>query len=118
MAAFRATHATCLQVTAEELYMVVNAGCREKDLAHLNKHLGLFKARRTAPMDSCAILDALADSALQAKGGHVSMHIHDERALIALQGPKAAAAVQVCSCTEQCVSCSLRLRHSRSPSWT
>jgi len=25
--------------------MVVNAGCREKDLAHLNKHLAAFKAR-------------------------------------------------------------------------
>ena len=33
------------QVTGEELYMVVNAGCREKDLAHFNKHLSAFKAR-------------------------------------------------------------------------
>ncbi len=31
------------QVTNEHLYMVVNAGCREKDLAHLNKHLSAFK---------------------------------------------------------------------------
>jgi glycine cleavage system aminomethyltransferase T len=30
----------------------------------------------------------------QAKGGKLDMHIHDERGLIALQGPKAAAAVQ------------------------
>jgi len=31
----------------------------------------------------------------QAKGGVVDMHIYDERGLIALQGPKAAAALQV-----------------------
>lgn len=52
--------------------MVVNAGCREKDLAHLGSHLAAFKA----------------------KGGRVDMVVHDDRALIALQGPKAAAAVQ------------------------
>lgn len=27
------------QVSGEELYIVVNAGCREKDLAHIGKHL-------------------------------------------------------------------------------
>lgn len=37
---------------------------------------------------------------MQAKGGVVDMHIHDERALIALQGPKAATALQVCAVFE------------------
>lgn len=37
-----------IQVTTDHLYMVVNAGCREKDLAHLNKHLASFKARKCA----------------------------------------------------------------------
>ena len=50
------------------IYLVVNAGCREKDLKHLNKHLTVFKA----------------------KGGDVSMTVHDDRSLLALQGPKAA----------------------------
>lgn len=31
------------KVSPEELYIVVNAGCREKDLAHLGKHLDAFK---------------------------------------------------------------------------
>lgn len=57
------------KVTAEEIYMVVNAGCREKDLAHLEKHLGV--ARRA--------------------GKDVSMEVHEDRALLAVQGPKAAA---------------------------
>lgn len=30
---------TALQVADDEIYLVVNAGCREKDLNHLNKHL-------------------------------------------------------------------------------
>ena len=30
------------------LYIVVNAGCREKDLAHMGKHLSAFKARTRA----------------------------------------------------------------------
>jgi len=52
----------------DSVYLVVNAGCREKDLKHLNKHLAAFKA----------------------KGGDVSMTVHDDRALLALQGPEAA----------------------------
>ena len=32
-----------LQVADDEIYLVVNAGCREKDLAHINKHLEKFK---------------------------------------------------------------------------
>jgi len=31
------------QVSEDELYVVVNAGCRDKDLAHLNKHLSEWK---------------------------------------------------------------------------
>ena len=34
-----------LQVKDDHLYIVVNAGCREKDLAHIGKHLSAFKAR-------------------------------------------------------------------------
>lgn len=60
------------KVTDTHLYMVVNAGCREKDLAHMGAHLKAF----------------------QAKGGDASWHIHDERGLLALQGPKAASALQ------------------------
>ena len=33
----------CEQVTGEELYIVVNAGCREKDLEHIGKHLKAFQ---------------------------------------------------------------------------
>jgi aminomethyltransferase len=29
----------CPQVTPNEIYLVVNAGCREKDLAHIGAHL-------------------------------------------------------------------------------
>ena len=27
----------------DEIYLVVNAGCREKDLAHIGKHLDKYK---------------------------------------------------------------------------
>jgi len=37
-----------VQVKNDHLYIVVNAGCREKDLAHLGKHLSAFKARTCA----------------------------------------------------------------------
>jgi aminomethyltransferase len=37
------TTVMCVQVADDEIYLVVNAGCREKDLAHLNKHLSAFK---------------------------------------------------------------------------
>ncbi len=39
-------------MTDDHLYIVVNAGCREKDLAHMGKHLSAFKAR--APQASAA----------------------------------------------------------------
>lgn len=66
------------KVTDDHLYIVVNAGCREKDLAHIGQHLAAFKA----------------------KGRAVDMHIHDERALVALQGPKAAGALQALTKTD------------------
>ncbi|XP_008224693.1 PREDICTED: aminomethyltransferase, mitochondrial [Prunus mume] len=60
------------KVTDDHIYLVVNAGCRDKDLAHIEEHMKAFKA----------------------KGGDVSWHIHDERSLLALQGPLAAPTLQ------------------------
>ncbi|KAF1882337.1 hypothetical protein Lal_00038983 [Lupinus albus] len=60
------------KVTDHHIYLVVNAGCRDKDLAHIEEHMNVFKA----------------------KGGDVSWHIHDERSLLALQGPLAAPVLQ------------------------
>ena len=52
--------------------MVVNAGCRDKDLAHLNTHLAEAKAA----------------------GKDVAMRVYDDRSLLAFQGPAAAAIMQ------------------------
>lgn len=60
------------KVTDDHIYLVVNAGCRDKDLAHLGKHLKPF----------------------QDAGKAVGWHIHDERSLLALQGPQAAEVLQ------------------------
>jgi len=60
------------KVNDHEIYLVVNAGCRDKDLAHLNKHLAAFTA----------------------KGVDVSMQVHDDRAVVALQGPEAVDVLQ------------------------
>lgn len=60
------------KVNGTELYIVVNAGCREKDLAHLDKHL----------------------KAAKAKGLDVAITVHDDRSLLALQGPAAAPTLQ------------------------
>ncbi|CAA6668684.1 unnamed protein product [Spirodela intermedia] len=60
------------KVTDDHIYLVVNAGCRDKDLAHIGEHMEAFRA----------------------KGGDVSWHIHDERSLLALQGPLAAPVLQ------------------------
>ncbi|KAF3453199.1 hypothetical protein FNV43_RR03638 [Rhamnella rubrinervis] len=60
------------KVKDDHIYLVVNAGCRDKDLAHIEEHMKAFKA----------------------KGGDVSWHIHDERSLLALQGPLAAPSLQ------------------------
>ncbi|KAJ7976727.1 Aminomethyltransferase [Quillaja saponaria] len=59
-------------VKDDHIYLVVNAGCRDKDLAHIEEHMKAFKA----------------------KGGDVSWHIHDERSLLALQGPLGAPVLQ------------------------
>lgn len=34
-----------MQVTDDEVYLVVNAGCREKDISHMQKHLDSFSVR-------------------------------------------------------------------------
>ena len=101
-----------LQVKDDHLYIVVNAGCREKDLAHIGKHLSAFKARKRSRCVNGT--DLTSRRWLQAKGRNVDMHIHDERALLALQGPKAMSALQVrCSVARGC-SCWLALRRSGS----
>ena len=66
------------RVNQEELYVVVNAGCREKDLEHIGKHLKSY----------------------QAQGKKVSIEVHDDRSLLALQGPSAAKLVQTMTKTD------------------
>lgn len=51
------------KVNDQHIYLVVNAGCRDKDLAHIEEHMKAFNK----------------------KGGDVKWHIHDERSLLALQ---------------------------------
>lgn len=51
------------------VYMVVNAGCKEKDLKHMRAQLALFN---------------------KAKGSDVKIEYLEDRSLVALQGPKAA----------------------------
>ncbi|EPS64982.1 aminomethyltransferase, mitochondrial, partial [Genlisea aurea] len=60
------------KVTDQHIYVVVNAGCRDKDLAHIEHHMKSFTS----------------------KGGDVSWHIHDERSLLALQGPLSEQVLQ------------------------
>ncbi|CAM8906699.1 unnamed protein product [Rhodiola kirilowii] len=60
------------KVTDDHIYLVVNAGCRDKDLAHIEEHMKSFKS----------------------KGGDVNWQIYDERSLLALQGPLAAPTLQ------------------------
>ena len=55
----------------DHLYIVSNAGCADKDLAHLNKHLAEFKA----------------------KGRDVSLEVLSGQSLLAIQGPAAAPAL-------------------------
>ncbi|KAG6513471.1 aminomethyltransferase, mitochondrial-like [Zingiber officinale] len=61
------------KVGDDHIYLVVNAGCRDKDLAHIGAHMEAFKS----------------------KGGSVEWHIHDERSLLALQGPMSAPVLQL-----------------------
>ncbi|KAF9940432.1 hypothetical protein BGZ65_007051 [Modicella reniformis] len=56
----------------DSLYVVSNAGCADKDLAHILGHLKDF----------------------QNKGGDVDLKIIDDHSLVALQGPKAAAVLE------------------------
>lgn len=58
------------KVSDDEVYLVVNAGCREKDLKHLNEQLEKYK------------------------DGGVEMIQHDDRSLLALQGPAAMEILQ------------------------
>lgn len=68
---------------------MVNAGCRDKDLAHIGNHLQSYKVGGGR---QCTSPHTLASP--QGKGGDVSMEVHDDRSLLALQGPKAAAVLQ------------------------
>jgi len=63
---------TIIMQQADSLYVVSNAACAEKDLAHINKHLKVF----------------------QDKGGDVDLKIIEDHSLVAIQGPKAAAALE------------------------
>jgi len=55
------------------IYMVINAGCIDKDLAHMHAELAKFNEKN---------------------GGDVSIEYLQDRALLALQGPKAAEILQ------------------------
>ncbi|KAJ3391185.1 hypothetical protein HDU84_006399 [Entophlyctis sp. JEL0112] len=57
--------------SSDALYVVSNAGCAEKDLAHIRKHLVDF----------------------QNKGGDVDVKIIEDMSLVAIQGPKSATIV-------------------------
>ncbi|KAI8366257.1 hypothetical protein BD560DRAFT_401109 [Blakeslea trispora] len=63
---------TIVMQQKDSLYVVSNAGCADKDLAHIRKHLIEF----------------------QNKGGDVDLQVITDHSLIALQGPKAAAALE------------------------
>lgn len=56
----------------EDIYIVLNGGCSEKDQAHINKQLAVWKA----------------------KGKDVDFVVHGDRSLLAFQGPKAVDVLQ------------------------
>merc|ERR1712174_76168 len=60
------------KVDSENVYFVVNAGNREKDLTHINAHLAKWKA----------------------DGKDVSITTHEDRGIFAVQGPAAADTLQ------------------------
>ena len=60
------------KVNSEDYYVVLNAGCAEKDQAHINKHLAAAKA----------------------KGMDVEFIVHSDRSLLAFQGPKTMEVLQ------------------------
>lgn len=66
------------RVAEDNLYVVVNAGCVDKDLGHFNKYLDAFKA----------------------KGGDVTLETHRDRSLLALQGPAAKDVLQAMTDTD------------------
>ena len=70
------------QVADDEIYLVVNAGCREKDLAHLNKHLEKFQVRHTTP------------SKKRSLPGYTALHVLQEWSLFSIF-------LSVASCGEQ-----------------
>lgn len=51
----------CVQVTPHEIYLVVNAGCRDKDLAHIGAHLKAAQVR--GGVQHCAV-------GSRGRGGH------------------------------------------------
>ncbi|DBB11168.1 TPA: hypothetical protein ACH3X3_006622 [Trebouxia sp. C0006] len=60
------------KVDGEDLYVVLNAGCRDKDIEHIQSHIKKF----------------------QGKGKKADFIIHDDRSLLALQGPAAHETLQ------------------------
>ncbi|KAI8968891.1 putative aminomethyl transferase [Mycotypha africana] len=63
---------TIIMQQENSLYVVSNAACADKDLAHIRKHLTEF----------------------QNKGGDVDLNIITDHSLVAIQGPSAAAALE------------------------
>lgn len=68
------------KVKDDHIYLVLNAGCRDKDLAHIEAFMRAFKL----------------------KGGDVNWHIHDERSLLALQ---VHLIIKYCLLSVGCVNC-------------
>ncbi|DBA76327.1 TPA: hypothetical protein ACH3X1_010039 [Trebouxia sp. C0004] len=60
------------KVDGEDIYVVLNAGCRDKDIEHIQSHVKKF----------------------QDKGKKADFIIHDDRSLLALQGPAAHETLQ------------------------
>ena len=58
------------KVKDDHFYVVLNAGCKDKDMAHMKNHMGKFK--------DCSM----------------EYHSEDERSLVAVQGPKAQFVVE------------------------
>lgn len=63
---------TIITKFSDHIFMVVNAGCKDKDLVHIREQLSLFTS----------------------KGKSVTLQELTDRSLLAIQGPKAAATVQ------------------------
>ena len=62
---------------ADHLYMVINAGCKEKDIQHLQQHIARFNTQQPAASKP------------------VTMELFSAQyELLALQGPEAATALQ------------------------